>query len=265
MATLGVRTCTSPAVAPHFRRVRAPCGAAQRVVATNALTAPQQTIVSDAYQRLKGVQVIRCSDGAKLDITGLWGPAERAVVVWARTFGCPFCWELAIQLRRDIKPILDEQGVKLFLVAIGTLERSKDFVEVTGFPAERLLADPDSKTYEALGLVKGVRQTFFDQATPLSLLKRMTTPGGMDDLKDKVLPRWQPWQPPQLDQALQQGGIFVFDGESVAYSHYDQATGAHADLNGVLSLVQGIVARSEAGAAACAASSAPGATLATDS
>lgn len=46
---------------------------------------------------------------------------------------------------------------------VGTHERSKDFVEVTGFPADRLLADPDSATYAALGLVKGVRQTFFSQ------------------------------------------------------------------------------------------------------
>jgi hypothetical protein len=70
--------------------------------------------------------------------------------------------ELAIQLRRDIKPILDAQGVQLFFVSIGTLERSKDFVSVTEFPAENLLADPESKTYKALGLVKGIGQTFFN-------------------------------------------------------------------------------------------------------
>jgi len=51
--------------------------------------------------------------------------------------------------------------VKLFLVSIGTWERSIEFAEVTGFPRDALLADPDSVTYEALGLVKGVRQTFF--------------------------------------------------------------------------------------------------------
>jgi peroxiredoxin len=71
------------------------------------------------------------------------------------------CRELAIQLRRDVKPQLDAAGVKLFLVSIGTWERSIEFAEVTGFPRESLLADPESVTYEALGLVKGVRQTFF--------------------------------------------------------------------------------------------------------
>ncbi len=36
-------------------------------------------------------------------------------------------------------------------------------MEATGFPPDRLLADPDGGTYAALDLVKGVRQTFFSQ------------------------------------------------------------------------------------------------------
>lgn len=75
----------------------------------------------------------------------------------------------------------------------------------------------------------------------------------MTDLLQDVLPRWKAWQPPKLDQALQQGGIFVFDGERTVYSHYDEATGAHADLDGVLGTVAGLMARSEEGAERCAA------------
>jgi hypothetical protein len=60
-----------------------------------------------------------------------------------------------------VKPGLDAAGVKLYLVSIGTWERSGQFAEVTGFPRDCLLADPGSVTYEALGLVKGLRQTFF--------------------------------------------------------------------------------------------------------
>lgn len=137
---------------------------------------------------------------------------------------------------------------------VGTFERSKDFVRETGFPAERLLADPDGDAYAALGLVKGVAQTFFSVETPLALLRRMQRPGGLDDLRDRVLPRWQPWQPPRgFNQALQQGGVFVFDGDELAYSHFDQATGAHADLDGVVALARDLVVKAEAGAAACAA------------
>jgi hypothetical protein len=204
---------------------------------------------------LTDVDVIRCSDGARADIPSLVG-GGRAVVVWARTFGCPFCWELAVQLKRDVLPQLEAKGTKLFLVAIGTLARSADFVEVTGFPADRLLADPEGATYAALGLTKSVRATFFDAATPLSLLRRAGKPGGLDDLKERVLPRWQPWQPPKLDQALQQGGVLVFDGARVAFAHRDQATGAHADLGDVVAVATRLAEESEANAAACAAATA---------
>lgn len=36
--------------------------------------------------------------------------------------GCPFCWELARELVRDVLPALSSQGIKVFLVNIGTPE-----------------------------------------------------------------------------------------------------------------------------------------------
>lgn len=129
--------------------------------------------------------------------------------------------------------------MKLFLVSIGTWERSIEFAGVTGFPRECLLADPGSVTYEALGLVKGVRQTFFGRETAFSFLGRMRRQGGMDDLKD-VLGRWKPWIPPKQDQAFQQGGMFIFDGEACVWSHFDQATGAHADFADVVKIADSI-------------------------
>ena len=36
---------------------------------------------------------------------------------------------------------------------------------------------------------------------------------------------WQPWMTPKgFYQALQQGGLFVFQGEQLAFSHFDQAS-----------------------------------------
>jgi len=142
--------------------------------------------------------------------------------------------ELAIQLRRDLKPQLDKQGVKLFLVSIGTYERSKDFVRVTGFPAENLLVDPENVTYTALGLYKNVQKTFFDINTPLAIKKRMDEKR-MGDLQT-VLSKWEPWLPPKPDQAYQQGGMYVFEGSQLLFSHQDPSTGAHADLTKVLSV-----------------------------
>lgn len=154
LQSVGPATASQRRGATGARRTGVPT-ARRAALTARASTAGAAARTSDAYARLKGVevrvppwrggrpvassrvcgslpqacggtrepaaptraQVTRCSDGARLDIPSLWGPGERAVVVWARTFGCPFCWELAIQLRRDVKPLLDQQGVKLFLVA----------------------------------------------------------------------------------------------------------------------------------------------------
>lgn len=80
-----------------------------------------------------------------------------------------YCRELAIQLQQDVLKPLDEGGIKLFLVTIGPAPRGFEFAELTGFPADRLLADPDSITYEALGLYKSVSATFLQQAVTLRL------------------------------------------------------------------------------------------------
>lgn len=148
-----------------------------------------------------------------------------------------------------MKPQLDAAGVKLFLVSIGTWERSIEFAEVTGFPRESLLADPESVTYEALGLVKGVRQTFFAKETAFSFLGRMRKSDGMADLKD-ILSRWKPWIPPKQDQAFQQGGMFIFDGAECVWSHYDQATGAHADFADVMKVADSINSKEDCGCTA---------------
>ena len=65
--------------------------------------------------------------------------------------------------------------------------------------------------------------------------------GRSEDWK-AALPKWTDaqkrdgiWNPPGgTRQALQQGGMLVFHGAELAFSHADPATGAHADLGAVL-------------------------------
>jgi len=142
------------------------------------------------------------------------------------------CWELGIQLGRDLKPQLDDAGAKLLLVSIGTEEKLAMFHEETKFPLDTLYADADSSCYQALGLYKSVRRAFFDPATPMSMLSRIQNEG-MGDLAD-IMPRWKPWIPPKQDQAFQQGGMLVFQGEDAVFFHRDQATGDHANFEEVL-------------------------------
>lgn len=47
-------------------------------------------------------------------------------------------------------------------VTIGTAERGVEFSELTAYPADKLLADPENVTYDALQFEKGVVDTFFN-------------------------------------------------------------------------------------------------------
>ena len=133
--------------------------------------------------------------------------------------------QLAIQLRRDIKPLLDESEVGLKFVSIGTADRANDFAKETDFPREDLYADPENECYDALELYKGVGRTFFSVDTPFAIKKRMDE-DRLGDLKE-ILPRWKPWIPPKSSQGLQQGGVFVFSGTDTIYEHKDTGTGAY--------------------------------------
>lgn len=144
-----------------------------------------------------------------------------------------FCQELAQILAREALPQLQPANVDLIAVGIGTAERAREFCDHVGFPEDNLFADPDNEGYTALGLNKGVGTTFFTIDTPLSILARAQRDGAEDLIA--ATSRWKPWLPPKSDQGLQQGGAFVFEGEKLLFGHYDPSTGAHADLEEVLS------------------------------
>lgn len=213
-----------------------------RVHAAKALDPSQApSSPSDSFKLLQGLQVLRATDGSAVELVQQWGPNERVLVAWTRSLGCPFCQALAVQLTRDVKPKLDSMDTKLYMVSIGTPERSKDFVARTGFPADRLFLDPDNVTYNALGLTCTLQETFFNPVTPLSLFKRMSS-GEMGDLW-KMLDGWEPWMTPNgPKQAMQQGGILMFQGDQLLYSYYDRATGDHADLTKLLTLAESVAA-----------------------
>ena len=195
------------------------------------------------YERLQGIRVIRASNGNSVFLRDEWGANERVVLSFTRSLGCPFCQELAIQLRRDIKPKLDDMGIKLIMVTIGTAEKSVDFCRKTGFPIDSLFLDPEQESYQALDLKATLQDTFFNPATPLALLQRATS-GQAGDLLN-VLSSWNPLEqpiPPKGPiQALQQGGLFAFDGPRLLYAKRDEATAAHVSpqaLEDLLALVR---------------------------
>ncbi len=75
--------------------------------------------------------------------------------------------------------------------------------QATGFPRDCLFADPENALYDALGLYRGLGVTFLSVATPFAIKKRMDE-ARTGDLQD-ILPRWQPWIPPKLEQVGGEG------------------------------------------------------------
>jgi len=47
-------------------------------------------------------------------------------------------------------------------VTIGSPERGLEFAELTSYPAENLLADPENVTYDALSLKRNTLDTYFN-------------------------------------------------------------------------------------------------------
>ena len=132
-------------------------------------------------------------------------------------------------------PALEEAGVELVRVGIGTDARAREFAAHVGFPLDRLYADPENTCYDALELKFGVRDTFFNEATPRAILARGLADDRAEDLR-AALARWRPWIPPKLSQGLQQGGMIVFEGDRTLFAHADPSTGAHASLDEVLAV-----------------------------
>lgn len=101
-----------------------------------------------------------------------------------------------------------------------------------------MLADPESNLYVALGLKKDLAATFFDRATPNAIWAQIKS-GEIEVLK-QVMREWTKyklWIPPKQDQAFQQGGVFVFEGEECVYVWRDRATGDHAPFGEILAAV----------------------------
>jgi len=123
------------------------------------------------------------------------------------------------------------------MVSIGKPEVGKELsshLDLRG--AESFLfADPDNSLYNDLDLNKGIAQTFFNPATPISIKDRLFKKDGMKELKE-VLRKWSNafFIPPKSDQAFNQGGTFIFKDKDTIFTHYDEATGSHADIEYVI-------------------------------
>lgn len=164
-------------------------------------------------------------NGNEIPISDLWKD-RKAVVAFARHFGCVFCRKRADYLASK-KDIFDAAGVTLVLIGPGNIDQAKAFSEQTKFKGE-VYADPSHSSYEALRFVSGVTTTF----TPKAGLKiiQLYMEGYRQDWKlsfQKNTVSRGGWQ---------QGGIIVAGPgkTNISYIHKDKEAGDDPDIEDIL-------------------------------
>ena len=159
-----------------------------------------------------------------------------------------FCWERAVELKRDALPALKENGVRLIVVGIGSVESGQTFSERTGLPMDMLLVDESEETeaYKSIGtrnsqrdpsnnkqIFEGV-ESMWSSKTTYAIEAR-----GRDDLNaitgNLFKPGiYKPMMPSTVEATLVQGASFVFKGKEVLLEHYDASSGAHVSVDELL-------------------------------
>ena len=164
-----------------------------------------------------------------------------------------FCWERAVQLRRDALPALEAANVGLAVVGIGSLDAGETFATRTEFPKSMLYVDDsdESETYRAAGTRNTKRKpdgkadfegigSMWSQATNDALKERgkadldaitgsLFNPGIYKPLMPKGSTMTR-----SMEKTMVQGGSFVFEGDAVLFEHYDESSGAHAGIDDIL-------------------------------
>ncbi|KAL5546244.1 hypothetical protein UlMin_005931 [Ulmus minor] len=164
-------------------------------------------------------------NGNGIPISDLWKD-RKAVVAFARHFGCVFCRKRADYLASK-KDLLDEAGVALVLIGPGNIDQARAFSEQTKFKGE-VYADPNHSSYEALRFVSGVLTTF----TPKAGLKiiQLYMEGYRQD--------WElSFQKDTVSRGgWQQGGIIVAGPgkTNISYIHRDKEAGDDPDIEEIL-------------------------------
>lgn len=123
---------------------------------------------------------------------------------------------------------MEAAGYKLVILSIGKPESGKEFCERVPVPEDLLYLDLERNVYRSLEMYEGLSRTFFNAATPMAIMRN-----GMEEFK-KAVENYTMFVPPKPDDAFQQGGLLIIDGDKVLYSHKDEGTADHAPMADVL-------------------------------
>ncbi|XP_043815388.1 thioredoxin-like protein AAED1, chloroplastic isoform X2 [Manihot esculenta] len=175
-------------------------------------------LVSENTANLLDTAKVFDLDGNGIPISDLWKD-RKAVVAFARHFGCVFCRKRADYLAAK-KDIMDASGVALVLIGPGSVDQV----------CLEVYADPDHSSYEALKFVSGVFSTFTPKAG-LQIIQ-LYMEGYRQDWKlsfEKDTVSRGGWQ---------QGGIIVAGPgkTNISYIHKDKEAGDDPDIEDIMKI-----------------------------
>jgi peroxiredoxin len=167
--------------------------------------------------------------GSTVRLGELWR-AHPAVIVWLRHFGCVFCREQALEMRKAL-PAIEKAGGELVFIGNGGPRYAKAFKESFA-PDVRVLTDPDLRSYRTIGARSGILNTVGPQAW-LAGIRALRSGARQTSVKG---------------HPFQQGAVMVLTpGDHIAYSHMSRAAGDHPPVASVLAALRTSTPRTAAG------------------
>ncbi|GAX81819.1 hypothetical protein CEUSTIGMA_g9247.t1 [Chlamydomonas eustigma] len=108
------------------------------------------------YNQLKGISVVKANTNERVELLSLWQaePGTKVAIPFLTHFADLSSWEYAQKLVK-VLPTLEDSGVKVFVVGIGSAANAQEFSRALKFPSDRLYADPEATAYKALGFSPG--------------------------------------------------------------------------------------------------------------
>ena len=129
----------------------------------------------------------------------------------------------------------------MFFVGVGSSEAAKEFATELNIDPAICFGDEGGSVGDALNLNKGMK-TMWNPPAVSSMMER----NDEDSLKalgeayknaaDNI--GFQNLAPKDMQDTLRQGGIFVFRGNELKFSHYDQKVGDNAKIDDILASIR---------------------------
>lgn len=129
----------------------------------------------------------------------------------------------------------------MFFVGVGSSEAAKEFATELNIDPAICFGDEGGSVGDALNLNKGMK-TMWNPPAVSSMMER----NDEDSLKalgeayknaaDNI--GFQNLAPKDMQDTLRQGGTFVFRGNELKFSHYDQKVGDNAKIDDILASIR---------------------------